>query len=210
VFVGREADFQSGNYSVIGRNQFQAGGETLAYFAQYQDSVLRRVDLSDDRIVTFLDEKSQNYSLTQYSETGERISVSLYQDGKLTGTKVIFKDVGGAALLYDQQGNLKPESLRALQEGKFPNVIFKLLPGQGFSLTDKQTGKEERFSMNGRVLLTSDTDDRAAPEQDKEKSTGLAENMDFEVVQELNLKIAAYDRPAGSASGFSQPYTGMS
>jgi hypothetical protein len=197
VFVGTESDFQNGNYSVIGKNQFQAGGETLAYFAQYQDGALRRVDLSDGRIITFLDNKAQNYTLTQYHDQGQRISVSLYQDGKLAGTKLILKDMGGAELLYDNQGNLKPESLRALQEGKFPNVTFKLLPGQGFSLTDKQSGKEERFSMNGRVLMPSDTDDRASAAPNQEQSAGLVESLDFEVVRELNLKIAAYDKPAG-------------
>ncbi|MCD4814228.1 hypothetical protein K8S19_11120, partial [bacterium] len=191
LFVGDRQDFLSGTYHVVGVNTFGGDTEPLLYTASFVGHVLENAYLSDGQILEFIKGNPKNYTATLHSEDGLRDHVTVYKNGELIGSKLILRDVGNAELIYTRQGNLTPESISALKKGDFSGVTFSEIPGQGFKLSNNETGKEYRFNMSGRRMLPSETGGSSGI------GGGTQEIKEFDVQQKRILTFAHYNSAEG-------------
>ncbi len=189
LMIGSQAEILAGKYYVAGRNQFTGSTETLGYFGQYENGIINRVDLSDKRIISYLNGGTQYYTVTQYSPDKKRVMVSLYNNGRLTGSKLILRDFKNLELIYDVEGNITPESLRSLRTHGIDGISVKFDPGQGFTIRNEQTKQEIKFSMSGRHMLeTNGFDDPKG----KTTPKGLQESAEFDVKRSMSFNVAGY------------------
>ena len=199
LYIGNQKNFESGNYQVIGQNQFE-GISDIGYTANYAAGQLNHVVLDNRKeirdINTVIDGQATGFNVLAAREDGSGKAVSNYREGTLQGTEVTlnnFKNTDGRSVVlqYDRHGDITDKSLAQLSAGG-QDFTFETTANKGFKLVPKNENQaaEVYTASGGRILPGGESGGGGSTE------SGVIE---FNVEQNINMNIAKYADETGVA-----------
>ena len=197
LYVGTQKNFESGNYQVIGQNQF-AGISDIGYTANYAGSQLNNVVLDNGKEIQNIGIVSggqlTDFQVSVDREDGTGRAVSSYTDGNLEGTRLSLNDFTNndgrsVVLVYDRNGDITDKSLAQLSAGG-QDFTFETTANGGFKLVPNSADQaaEVYTASGGRILPGGESSGGGATE------SGVIE---FNVEQSINMNIAKYADETG-------------
>ena len=189
TIVGTPEGLAKNQYYITGTNTFESKGESIGYVAKY-DGVLQELHLADkdQTVVQFMHEKSlfstktdlTRFVVTKTTENGNQVARAMYDDNKLTGYTVQYKDAQ-VTFAYDSKGVMTPESFATLNANSGEGYTLKKT-ANGFGLIVNDTKKEYYFSQEGRALLK--------PAGGESAGGGTQQGVEFDFTETMVFSVA--------------------